>query len=75
MHPVTLLNKLLLMIVLEMVISNGDRDSILSPENITYYRVPQKKCPIAIVSLNLFQRPNYTFFTGVSESEVRASSN
>ena len=26
-----------------------------------YYRVPQKKCPIAIFSLNLFQRSDYTF--------------
>ena len=25
------------------------------------YRVPQKKCPIAIFSLNLFQRSDYTF--------------
>ena len=32
-----------------------------SEDILEKYRVPQKKCPIAIFSLNLFQRSDYTF--------------
>ena len=43
------------------ILKKRDNHYVKDMENNYIYRVPQKKCPIAIFSLNLFQRSDYTF--------------